>query len=390
MWRKTGRLVCLLSISVPCILAGAQSKPAAYVYVSSMYGGTATQVVGFSANADGQLTPIPGSPWADELWNMAANGTFLFGSDNVPSDMPPRNIYSYRIGANGALQYLGATDIESGGSDYACNSGGGFVTLDHTGSYVYSLETDADCTSQETTVHSFKVNQTTGLLNSVGESTPTSNNLGAPLTVSTNNAFAYDFAAGADGASGYICGFAKAANGGLTALGSNCTNNPLPSGMPAGWQDYQGSAAADTTNHLALAVQYYPPNGAPVVKIATYAINTSTGALTTSSTFLNMPESLVTYPWIAMSPSGKLLAVGGSNGLQIFNFNPNGQATAATGLISRAPITEMYWDNSNHLYAISNADSTIHVFTVTPTSATEVQGSPWTVAHPVTMIVQPE
>ncbi len=50
----------------------------------------------------------------------------------------------------------------------------------------------------------------------------------------------------------------------------------------------------------------------------------------------------------------------------------------------------MYWDTSNHLYAISNADSAIHVFTVTATGATEVPGSPWTVTHPVAMIVQPE
>jgi hypothetical protein len=93
---------------------------------------------------------------------------------------------------------------------------------------------------------------------------------------------------------------------------------------------------------------------------------------------------------MTMAPSGKLLAVGGPNGLQIFNFNPHGQATANTGLITRVPIDMMYWDNNNHLYAISNADGAIHVFTVTPTSATEVSGSPYYVAHPLSLIVQPK
>src|SRR5579875_3764442 len=137
MWHKAGRLVCLLTIALPCAVTGAQSTPAAYVYVSSMYSDTSTQVVGFAANANGQLTPIPGSPWADQLWIMAVNGSYLFGSDNVPNDNA-RNIYSYRIASNGALQYLGATNIEATGQNNACNQGGSLL-LDHTGSYLYTV-----------------------------------------------------------------------------------------------------------------------------------------------------------------------------------------------------------------------------------------------------------
>lgn len=386
MWHPTGALVCLLSVS-SCAVAAAQTKPAAYIYVSSMYEDTNTQVVGFAASANGQLTPIAGSPWPDQLWDMAVNGDFLFGSDNVPNDNA-RNIYSYRIESNGALKYLGATDIEATGSDNGCNQGGDLV-LDHSGSYLYSLVSHPDCNTGETAAQSFKVNWSTGLLNYVGESAPTALNLGAPLTLSANNSYAYDFAT--DGTYGYICGFRKGSNGALAAIQSNCRNNPMPKGVPSNWTEYQGHAAADTTNHLAMEILYWDPEGVPYTKIATYAIDPDTGALTTNSTFQNMPESQVqNVNWVAMSPSGKLFAVGGSNGMQIFNFNANGQATANTGMLTTAPITMMYWDNSNHLYAISNTDSTIHVFTVTPTSATEVPGSPWTVAHPVTMIVQPE
>ena len=99
-----------------------------------------------------------------------------------------------------------------------------------------------------------------------------------------------------------------------------------------------------------------------------------------------MPDSDVVYARsVVMAPGGKLLAVGGSNGIQIFNFNPNGQATPNAGLISRADVTTMYWDNNNHLYAISNADSTLHVFNVTATNAEEATGSPYSIPHPVAL-----
>ena len=94
---------------------------------------------------------------------------------------------------------------------------------------------------------------------------------------------------------------------------------------------------------------------------------------------------------LAMAPGGKLLAVAGENGVQIFNFNPNGQATANTGLISTAPVTqqyaasELYWDNNNHLYVISNADNALHVFTVSATSAVEAPGSPYSIPGPIAL-----
>jgi hypothetical protein len=151
-------------------------------------------------------------------------------------------------------------------------------------------------------------------------------------------------------------------------------------------------AQADNANHLAVNILYIPNNeGEPTDKFATYTNNTRNGNLATMSTYRNMPTADVGYPtWMAMAPSGKLLAVAGPNGLQLFHFNPAGQATAFTGLIARSPITMMYWDSSNHLYAISNADSDIHAFTVTSTGAEEVRGSPWHVEHPVAMIVQNE
>lgn len=372
------------ALAASCSLAAAQTAttPVAFVYVTSNYSGNNNQVVGYAADANGELTEIAGSPWADNLTYMAVNGTYLFGSDNVPGSNK-RNIYSYQIGSSGALSYIGATDVQQG-SFNECNGGGG-VYLDHTGSYLYQIEGGVDCNSEDA-YESFAVDQSTGLLTVTGDSSPNAFTLGAPLTVSADNKFAY--AAGGNGSYTAINGFEIGSNGVLTDLSSNGTY-PFPSGEPSDAGGYIEEATADTTNHLAVNL-YYIQDGGNADMIATYAVDESTGNLTTSSTYTNMPTTQVgEATWQMMAPSGVLLAVAGPNGLQVFNFNPSGQATANTGLLTTAPITMCYWDNNNHLYAISNADGTIYAFTVTPTSAEPVAGSPWYLPYPVAMIVQP-
>jgi hypothetical protein len=97
-----------------------------------------------------------------------------------------------------------------------------------------------------------------------------------------------------------------------------------------------------------------------------------------------------------MAPSGKLLAVGGLKGLQIFHFNGASPLTVDTGLLEKYPVNAMYWDNANHLYAITsyyNGTTTtfqLYVFTVTPTSAVAAPGSPYPVPNAASLIVQPK
>src|ERR1035441_6562125 len=82
---------------------------------------------------------------------------------------------------------------------------------------------------------------------------------------------------------------------------------------------------------------------------------------------------------INMSPSGKLLAVGGSKGLQVFHFNGASPLTHFTGLLTSEDIEQVGWDNSNHLYALSVTHGKLFVFTVTPSSVSQAPGSPYTV-----------
>lgn len=383
MYHSAGRLVCLLA-AFSCVCAWGQTKPAAYVYVQSNYSGPNNRTVGFVANAKGQLSTIAGSPWANNITSMAVNGTFVFGSDNVPNDNG-RNIYTYRIESNGALHYAGATNIDKNSQENSCNDGKNLL-LDHTGSYLYSFVVEANCNS-ESAFESFAINKSTSQLKYLGVTTPNSFTLGPPLTIASDNLWAY--AAGGNGEYSAINGFKKASTGNLVNLTD--LKFSYPAGEPSGATVSAGLAQADTTNHLAVNMYYVTNSGVDYDMIATYAINTSTGNLTTSSTWSNMPRAQTgAATSTAMAPSGKLLAVGGPNGLQLFHFNPSGQATAFTGLITRSPITSVSWDNSNHLYAISHDDSQIHVFTVTSKGATEVSGSPWKVAFPVSMAVQPE
>jgi hypothetical protein len=103
-----------------------------------------------------------------------------------------------------------------------------------------------------------------------------------------------------------------------------------------------------------------------------------------------MPATGVGYIFdLNMSPSGKLVAVRGGGGLQVFHFNGSNPITHYIGLLTTDQINQMLWDNNHHLYPLSQSAGKLHVFTVTPTSAVEAPGSPYTISSPSEIIVQP-
>jgi hypothetical protein len=160
------------------------------------------------------------------------------------------------------------------------------------------------------------------------------------------------------------------------------------------------SAAADPTDHLAIAVQPLDGNFTPQgpYQLATYTVD-SAGQLSTTSTYENMPtteaggqagnnESFLTQYW--MSPSGKYLAVAGSSGLQLFHFNGANAITKFTGLVVRDEVDQVFWDNSNHLYAIGNAAQKLWVFAVTSTSVKQAPASPHAITGVGSLAVLPK
>jgi hypothetical protein len=184
-----------------------------------------------------------------------------------------------------------------------------------------------------------------------------------------------------------IYGFKRSSNGLLTEIDINAN----PPNAPEGDFYCPSQVAADSTDHLAIAMQAinqdFNPDKPP--QLATYTADAK-GNLSTRSTPENMPEtSVVSVIDLMMSPSGKLLAVAGTGGLEIFHFNGSDPITPYTGLLTKDEIDQFFWDNHDHLYAISQAAGKLFVFTITPTSHSQAPDSPYSAGKPQNIIVQP-
>jgi hypothetical protein len=349
----------------------------AYVYVSSAVpGGGMNEIKAFAAAPNGRLTPVPGSPFQENVTSMAVNGKYLFAVNSDGVDFE-----SYRIELDGALHY--ATTDEFSESQN-CNHLG-TLFLDRTGESVYDLVFDAaDCANN--TYESLAVEKPTGGLKAMGNSSA-NDWLTLPASFIGNNVYAYSSSCLSDLYWG-IFGFKRGSDGLLTQISIDA-KPPTP---PAGYFYCPSQAAADPTDHVAISMQpvnqqtFSPDKPA---RLATYTADAK-GNLNTSSTHGNMPEtSVASVTDLNMSPSGKLLAVAGTGGLQIFHFNGSSPIKPYTGLLAKDEIDQFFWDNENHLYAISRTADKLFVFTITPTSYSEAPGSPYTISHPRNIIVQP-
>jgi hypothetical protein len=346
----------------------ATSSPVAYVYVSSLIGNVKYQVLGYQAATNGSLMPIPGSPFADNVTSLALNGAWLFGVDPTG-----QNIDSYSIASNGALTYEDKyTTSLMGGTLYD-------LFLDHTGSSIYAIyyTTNNDYLSQS-------IDQTTGQLSFLNDLQGGPDHNVALSFIGTNK-FAY--ASSCYHFTPEIFGVQRASAGTLSYLSLNPS---FPAEKSGGFY-CPWAAAANPTNHLAIALSPFTSNWGSdgPTQLAVYTADSS-GNLTTTSTYQNMPSVLTqgaqTY-W--MSPSGKYLAVGGI-GLQIFHFNGANPITHFTGLLTTDTIDKVYWDKANHLYAISASAGKLYVFTVTSTQVTQAPGSPHKITSPQSLIVLPK
>lgn len=367
------------SAEVNAMDAAAGTAPVAYVYVSSTpRNGSNSEIVAYAAAANGKLTPIPGSPFQDDVRSMAVNGKYLFGAaGHTP------NIDAYLIESNGALRYSSSTNYTQSNSG-DCGSAGS-VFLDHSGSSLYVMEYNGDsCANNE--YHSFAVQKASGKLTDLG-SAAVNNWITLPATFIGNDVYAYSASCLGNMYWG-VFGFKRSSNGLLAEIGNGKTPTPKQGDFFCPSQ-----AAADPTNHVAITMQAvngqeFSSDGPP--QLATYTV-AANGTMTTTSTTANMPATQVgSISDINMAPSGKLLAVGGAAGLQVFHFNGANPITKYTGLLTKDPISQFFWDKSNHLYAISPSAGKLFVFTVTPTGYSQVAGSPYNIYSPAAIIVQPK
>jgi len=359
------------------------SSPVAYVYVSSSPSSGTSQINAYSASSSGTLTPVLGSPFnlgSEGVSQLAVTGKYLFGSANF------QDIYSFSIASDGALQQVSVIDASSYNTG---NSGGpGYLFLDHTGVTLYDDDYDAYGTG-DSAYQAFSIDGTTGQLNFLQTGPDGGEIANVPLSFIANNLYTYG--AGCYEGSGNIFGYKRDSDGKLSALNVNPTIPAAPKGEG---QYCPYLTAADPNGNLAVTMEPnndITPSGP--VRIAVYSAD-SAGNLTTTSTAENMPKTQAgpTYGIndIWMSPSGKLLAVGGTSGLQVFHFNGANPVTTYTGLLTKDEIDQLFWDNDNHLYALSATAGKLYVFTITPTSHSQAKGSPYTIAGAENIQVLPK
>jgi hypothetical protein len=329
-----------------------------------------SELDGYSAASDGTLTLLPGSPFwtTNDLYvtGLANTAHWLFVSDGV-------YIYSFSIASTGALKQVSSINA----AQYYGFSGtvGANLVLDHTGSTLYAL---ADDGLGDNEFQFFTKNSATGALTYFG-----STGVGiayGELKFSGNNLYAYGFGCFQDESHSY--GFSRGSDGTLTTLNLNVPIPTYPNGTYC-----LDTAAADPASNLAVAM-YLETTGppSPPAWLAVYTADSS-GNLTTNSTYLNMPTAAVdSLDDIVASPTGNLLALGGTSGLQVFHFNGSNQITPYTGLLATHEVRSLAWDKHNHLYGISPSGR-LYSFTVTPTGHHQDPGSPYTITDPQTITV---
>ena|SRR5579863_4731472 len=369
-------------LSVALCANTAFAQAVAYVYVAYNPKNSSTnEVAAYSAAPNGKLTPVEGSPFHEDVGSLATDGKYL-----LAANLSEPVIDSFSIETDGALHYSASTNYAKHTSHEEC-ADAGQLFFDHTGSTLYIQEFNYDCAN--TGVTSFALNKHTGGLSYLGvDNTGAFPGMYNPAYFIGNNVLAFS-AANSSCMYFEIYGFKRESNGLLVSAGG-VYNSPKPS--PNGVSGYVPDlVAADPSNNLAVLEQpANPPDcAAGPLQLATYTASSS-GELSTHSTYANMPSTLISSPRdMKMSPSGKLVAVAGGQGLQIFHFDGSEPITHFTGLLTSSPINQMFWDEDNHLYAISQADGKLYVFTITPEGAHETPGSPYAINSPMYLIVRP-
>ncbi len=340
------------------MLCEAATKPVAYVYLTKLVNLTSSQneIVGYSISPAGEITKIPGGPFAigytggNPLY-LAGNGSYVFASDATG-----HYITTYKIESDGALKLVQVLDAVALAEKPSSTLLYGPLVLDRSGETLYVTANTGEAAHNLV----FRVNDANGSLEFIGEGKgQVGNDNGQPMVFSGNTKFAYVSIAS---------GYAVATNNELIPL-------PLPSVMYRA-----GDVTADNLNNLAVEEIVDKDR-----QLGTYQIDAQ-GNLSTKGTEEDRPTSHIQgINTISMSPSGKLLAAGGAYGLELYHFNGAEPITLFHTLLSttedsaNSVIYGINWDNDNHLYAFGGPGYTreMRVYTATPTEVKEAPGSPF-------------
>ena len=265
----------------------------------------------------------------------------------------------------------------------------GNAVLDHSGQYIYVLLQnggDGGCAAYQT----YKINSD-GSFTFQGDTekslaTGESDGVGLPSILGNEN-FAY--VNEWDGHYSNLVGFKRESSGTLQVMPFSETDPTLSGSdyLPA-YPD-----ASPTSNYV--VVQLYPNNGggdSNPPQLASYSVDPG-GNLTTTNTSSNMPTPQLSSPVSTFSPDGTFIAFYAGqmpiktfgNGIEVYNFNGASPLTLATSFQMGNPINQVAWDNSGHLYAISQSQNSLMDFDVNARSVGE--SAPVTIGSPFSMVV---
>jgi hypothetical protein len=351
------------------------STPVALLYVARP-----THVDGFSVASNGKLIAVPGSPFSNiALSHLSVTKKYLFGPGN-----DGKNLYSYSIASNGSLKLAHTLNAQHYNNQDDCG-GIGPTTLDATGTNLYNV-IDPEC---EVYIQSYKIESDGALqyLGSVDTGTPGDLFGVSNLTIPGNNKYAFQSITGGDSFPGSgVTEYKRESNGALALFDYIDLPNVK---NPDDTYVAEYAMASDSSDHFALVLSPvddgFGPDGPD--GIATYTVSSS-GKATTESTYKNMPTDKVVYASaISISPSGKLLVVGGNKGFQLFHYNGGSQATKySSALQTGAGFFQFAWDKDNHLFALGD-NGKVYVYNVTTSSITEASGSPYSIPEAASLIV---
>ncbi len=376
------------------IPAATAPAPVAHVYVQTPRG-----VNLYNTSPTGRLTLVAGSPFKTVGLAVATNGKYFISNGT-------NYVHVYAMSSAGAVGKEVSNINTALYSGAECGTTGPTV-LDHTGQTLYVQHAESmDGAFVCSAFQSYRLGST-GQLTFIGATeqgidihvaAPT------PLAISGQNNYAFDIYGISFGYEGsFAQAFKRTASTGSLDQWNIAVTNPAT--YDASWSWMQFGVAADPANHLAvfqMQEQGLPYGPFTYPQLASYTFDSS-GNLTTTSTYRNMPAPQV-YPAVMnMSPSGKLLAVAsptsysgckcgsaswGTAGLQVFHFNGAKPITRYTTTLTKAPIDSVRWDHANHLYALSYSTNKLYVYTITPTSVTQAPGSPYTINKPTALVVR--
>lgn len=395
--------LCLPLLPALATLAQTSSDPTPTTSrVSDIYVGTSKGVYLYHAAANGSLSLVSGAPYS-------VIGTAVGSNHHYFLSYGQTYLHAYPIAGNGAIQGQISQIYTPHYSGSECGTIKSSL-LDHTGHVVYAQLYGNQLGGEQgpcSALQSFRLSNG-GFLSFLGAtefSTETQTGIGGFATpISLTGSGNYAYSASYDHECNLVTWQFKRESSGAMLLDSYGSLK-IPS-TPPDWRWYPWVMTSDPANHMAVVLSAesggFGPCGdvAHLTQLASFTVG-SDGNLSTANPPDNMPAPQVNPQILNMSASGRFLAVGGNAlqfgeegsqtpGLQVFHFNGASPIVLFSNTLTHDPIDEIHWDNTDHLYALSNSTRKLYIFSVTATSITAAPGSPFSVpATPNSLAVVP-